>query len=171
MAEAISGTWDVALDESKAHLKVHYVVRNASSDTVYVSDELLRSGGNGLTSAGDAILVVNGDEAGTVRLVRAAIGSERPLAALYPTTYVPLAPGEKLERTAIAPWPLVAWHNLGYASPLKSKPTRAVLELHYFVGEPPEWRDLPGADGKAIRVPEQMTPQPFRMGPIDLPAR
>jgi len=169
VTERLTGSWDLALDGERRALLVHYRVSNVSKDRVYVSDELLRSGGTGLVRAPDAIVVVSGEDSGSVRFVRAAIGADRPLAVLYPSTYVPLAPGESLERTARTSWPLTAWHNLGWVSPLASAPRRGYLELHFFVGEPPSWRDLPGQGGTSIRVPEGMDPEPFVMGPIDLP--
>ena len=169
MSDKLSGAWDLSLDAAKHVLRVHYTVSNSSKERIYVSDELLKSEGKGLVKGGSAIVVVNGASPGEVRFVRAAIGTDRPLAVLYPTTYVALEPGASLERTATAAWPLAAWHNLGWVRPLEGSPRQAFLELHYFSGEPPKWRELPAANGPPIRVPEDADPEPLRLGPLELP--
>lgn len=149
-------TWSIKADGD--HYTVEYTLANETKAAIHVADALLVAGGKEapFKAVPDALIVMNGDQPGRVMLAKGIAASDKPLMVLYAPVFKLVEPGHVIHGTAKLPKPLRAWHNLGYAAPLR-EPRTAVLQIQYFAGEPPSWRALQSETG-TVRVPEGLPP-------------
>lgn len=161
--------WTMRLEG--ARLRLEYSVKNLSKTRLYVAESVLVARKNAFERAPDAVITVNGAAPGTVEFVRGVRSPAVPVAVLREPTFRALEPGETMRGAATVGVPIKAWHNVARVEPITGTPSRAVLEVQYFVGEPPAWTDLPGTDGKPIRVPRGQESRRLRTEPTPIPTK
>lgn len=139
-----------SIDGGKA-LKIDYRVHNLSDHRIYLSDLLPMPGAKTWKLGKNEIIVMNGDEPGTVVFARARVRSETPLPFLVDPGARAVDPGKTATGSAEVPLPLQAQHYRGTVAPLKGKKTTAILELGYVSGDA-HWEELPLDDGSKLTV-------------------
>lgn len=159
--------WNMSLVEAGKKLRIDYTVNNRGNERIYVCDSLLVTRNNKFARTPGRAIVMNGDSPGLVRFVLGAISADRPLMVIYNPAFKAVEPGQSHTAMIEVPYPLTAWHNLGPASPLRA-PRSAVLQIHFFTGEPP-WQELPGAEGPPISVPREYVAKILTTEPRALP--
>lgn len=162
--------WKMAFIDANTNLKLEYQVKNLSKSRIYVCDQLLITKNNKFVRT-NQIVVVNGKMPGVVDFVRGVISPDVPVMVVYQPTYIALEPGETTHGNAVLGWPLKTWHNVARVNPLLGTPTRAVLDVQYFVGEPPEWTSLPTDELVPIRVPRGQISKRLQTEQIPIPIR
>jgi hypothetical protein len=163
-------TYDWTLTREGQKLKLDYWVKNGSDKILYVCDKLVTQGARPNTYAAvDRVTIQNTDKPDVIMFVAGTPATSVPTYRILPQVYRPLAPGEQTARSVVIPLPLKAWNPMGSEEPLGPKASKAVLLVFTFEGEPPTWRELPGDDGKTIKVPEGMQLKVLRAGPLPLP--
>ncbi len=146
--------WSLTALRDPARLRIAYTVHNRSSERLYLCDQLAVVERNHFVPAPTAILVMNGERPGQVRLIRGEAVVDKPSTLNFRPGGRAVDPGQSASGEAEVPLPLKAWHNYGYLTPLRGRPETAVLEVAYAVGEG-EWGRLPLEGGG-----ELVTPQP-----------
>lgn len=156
----MDATKDAALDwtmtriDGGRRLRIDYTFNNRSNGRLYVWDQMVVTQNSDLLTAPDAINVVNSDKPGTVRFVRGYVRSDSKINIEYNPGVRPVEAGQSVTGSAVVPLPVQSWHSYGYAQPLNSVPTAAVLEIAYFPGSQP-LSDYTLQGGGKIAKPER----------------
>jgi hypothetical protein len=145
--------WTIAVADGGASYRVHYVVRNATADTIHLLDRLLVQRSGHFSAVDDQFIILSGDTPTEARVVRGFTRARRDrsgsVAIQYPPAARAIPPGGSAEGEGNVPRPLVPWHNFETPPALSSSPTHVRLEIGYLRNYA-RWGEVPLADGSRV---------------------
>jgi hypothetical protein len=165
----VSLKWSMKLENQ--NLKVAYSVKNRSSSRFYIAESILVIKKNKFFRVPEALIVMNTNTSGKIKLIKGAVFPDLPVAVIYQATYKALEPEEIINDIAEIAMPIKSWHNIARVNLLNGVPSSAILQIEYFLGEPSEWIKLPSAENTSILVPKGQKSQFFNFESILIPQK
>jgi hypothetical protein len=159
--------WSMAIENGA--LVVDFELTNKRDRRIYVPETLLVPGEKDRAyNRAPGRVVVSAREGGLAALSYGVAGATHPIAWIVPPLVRPLEPGQSYKQRFVLGLPLSTWHNVGYAAPFTSPPTRVALAV-WFLTEEPQWHDLKTDADEPLRVPLRGEPRWIRGEPRPLP--
>lgn len=145
---------DIKLEWSMKHeggkLRIDYTVVNASNKRIYLLDQLLVA----RKLEPEAVVVTNGETAGSVVFSRALVKTKEKTLTITLPAARPVEAGQRVSGVGRVPLPIRTWHNYSFVDPLKGTPTSATLVIGYLPDPGAgSFSEEALADGTKISVP------------------
>lgn len=166
-ASALPVEWNLAREGQS--LRLTYSIKNTSQKRFYICDKLVQGSRPNTFKSFDGLTVQNSQTPDALLFALGTTPPGVPSMWLLPVTYIALEPGQTHTGSRLVSLPLKPFNAHGLEKPLSPKADKAHFLVYAFEGEPPKWRDLPGDDGKPIRVPEGQSMSMLRGSPLPIP--
>jgi hypothetical protein len=142
-----------SLDAKGSALEISYALVNRLETDIFVADRLIAYHQGKRVLVPERVIVTAGDAEGSVRFARSLVKT-RTTQMDHPPGAQRLAAGATHRGSARVDLPVRGWHNYGTPPATPPKPTTAILEIAYLVGDDIEWGSVKLTDGTDVTIPQ-----------------